>query len=321
MILTFGIFVQDAVRQDAGAGARDVEIEFVHGGRNAVVQIRAAGRRERMHVNDRIAAVELLPHGIEVGIARPAALIVVGVDADAVGLQRVEAVFDFLHHAVDIGQRHAGEQAEALGMFRHHLGAVVVAGAHGRAALFGVVVENVAHLRHGQHGDGDVELVHLLQRLFGRPAAAERVRLPRHLRLHGPGRRAAISQSPGGAGLSRQGGRHVMMMDVDATGFGRGFIDKLSGKFATGTRRRALRRRRAFSKHRGAAYRYRRISDLSCSLPVCSNIKCSGKCPVCRAGSNPCVQIRLTEDITGNQAPAPAATLRLVHAATYGPIL
>ena len=107
--------------------------------------------------------------GSKYSIAGPVGLIVVGVNPNAVGLQRVEAVFDFLHHAVDIGQRHAREQAKALGMFRHQLGPVIVAGAHRRAALGRIVVEHVAHLRHGQNGDGDVELVHLFESDFWRP--------------------------------------------------------------------------------------------------------------------------------------------------------
>ena len=77
-----------AVDDDAGDGARDVEVELEHRRGGTVFQVAAAGRRERVHVDDRVAPIELLPHRLEIRVAGPAALVVVGVDADAVDLQR-----------------------------------------------------------------------------------------------------------------------------------------------------------------------------------------------------------------------------------------
>ena len=69
----------------------------------------AAPRRQRMHVHDRVATVQILPHRLEVGVAGPAIAVVVGINADAVGLQGVEAVLDLLHDAFDVGQRNGSE--------------------------------------------------------------------------------------------------------------------------------------------------------------------------------------------------------------------
>ena len=44
--------------------------------------------------------------------------------------------------------------------------------ADGGTAFFRVVVEKVAHLRHGQHGDGNIELVHLLESFLRSPREA-----------------------------------------------------------------------------------------------------------------------------------------------------
>src|ERR1041384_8397511 len=87
----------------------------------SVLQTRAAGRRERMHVDDRVAPIEFLPHRLEVRITRPAALVVVRVDADAVDLQLIEHVFDLCEGSVDIGHRDAAELTELGGVLRHQL--------------------------------------------------------------------------------------------------------------------------------------------------------------------------------------------------------
>src|SRR5437867_5484600 len=53
------------------------------GGR-PVVEASAAERSEGMHVHNGVPAIELLPHRLEILVARPTALVVVAVDADAV---------------------------------------------------------------------------------------------------------------------------------------------------------------------------------------------------------------------------------------------
>src|ERR1700691_2188999 len=72
-------------------------------------------------------------------------------------------------YPVDIGKRHASEQAEALGMIRYELRSVVIPDPHRGGAFRSPVVQNVAHLRHRQDRNGDIKLVHLLQGLFWRP--------------------------------------------------------------------------------------------------------------------------------------------------------
>ena len=68
-----------------------------------------------MHVDDGVAPVQLLPHRLEIRVARPPSFVVVGVDADGVDFQRVVGVFDFFQRALEVGQRHAAHQPELLG--------------------------------------------------------------------------------------------------------------------------------------------------------------------------------------------------------------
>jgi len=69
----------------------------------------------------------------EGGIAEEFAFIV-GHHADAVGLQRVERVFDLAKRALDIRQRHRAEQAEAARILGDEARAEVVGLTRQRAA-------------------------------------------------------------------------------------------------------------------------------------------------------------------------------------------
>ncbi len=60
---------------------------------------------------------------------------VTALQADAVGLQRVEGVFDLFQGRVDVEHRQRREQAEAARMVAHHAGRVLVAGAGQPAGL------------------------------------------------------------------------------------------------------------------------------------------------------------------------------------------
>ena len=72
-----------------------------------------------MHVDDGLAAVELVEHGREARIAEPS-VAVTREQAEAVGFQRVERVFDLAQSSVDVGQRQHGEQAEAAFVIADH---------------------------------------------------------------------------------------------------------------------------------------------------------------------------------------------------------
>src|SRR5450755_2181054 len=89
-------------------------------------KIFAAGRDQRMDIDDRLASVEFVPYGFVRRIAEPL-VAVVGLQADAIRLQRIEGIFDFLERRVDVEHGQRREQSEAARIVAHHFGAVVVA--------------------------------------------------------------------------------------------------------------------------------------------------------------------------------------------------
>ena len=90
-----------------------------------------------MDVDHRLAAIQLLPQRREGRIAEPE-LVVARLDADAVGLQRIERVFGLFEAAIDIGQRQRREQAETAGMILAEALHIVVPLPRGFARLLGV---------------------------------------------------------------------------------------------------------------------------------------------------------------------------------------
>ena len=114
--------------------ARGVGAVFDHRLVDAGDEAAAAERRLGMGEHQRLAAVQLLHHRLEGGIAQPFVAIA-GEQDDAVGLERVEAVLDLAQAAFDVGQRQRREHAEAAGMIGGELGRIVVALARDAAAL------------------------------------------------------------------------------------------------------------------------------------------------------------------------------------------
>ena len=94
-------------------GLRGVEGKIERRGGNADAVRRAARRLGRMEIDHRLAAVEFLEHRRKSRIAGIFAVII-GQQADAVGLQLVQRIGDFAQAALDIGQRQAREHAEAV---------------------------------------------------------------------------------------------------------------------------------------------------------------------------------------------------------------
>ena len=127
----------------------------------------AVGRRG-MHIDHRLAAVELFVDRCEGRIAEIFGAIA-REQSDAVSLERVERVFDLLEAAVDVRRRNHGEQAEAAGMIAHRLGAELVEVARKLAGFVHVVAEPDAGLRDRQDRGCDAALVHLLDGQRGRP--------------------------------------------------------------------------------------------------------------------------------------------------------
>jgi hypothetical protein len=145
------------------------KVVLQHGIGGAVLQVATTGRRHRVHIDDRRAAVELLPERLEVRIARPTPVMVVRENPDGIDVQRVIGVLDFAQGAVDVWQRDAAHQSEPGGVLLHQLRAEVVPGPDGRPPFLRAVVEQVSVLRHRQDGHGDVELVHRVERGLRRP--------------------------------------------------------------------------------------------------------------------------------------------------------
>ena len=154
---------------------------------DALHQIDAAIGAGRMGVDRGLAAVELLPDRSEGGVAEPL-VAVARHDADAVDLQRVEGVGDFLQALVDVRQRQHGEGAEAAGMIGLQFLGVLVRFA--RDADRRVLAER-RHLRRGRRQDRgrDAALVHVFEHLLRRPVRQREILAADHVHRVEPGRR------------------------------------------------------------------------------------------------------------------------------------
>src|SRR5262245_53808319 len=122
--------MQRTVCQQTGDATCDVKVELAHVERHANIQISTAFGRKRVNEDDCLASIEFLEHGLEVWIARPSIAIVVGINADAVALQRVKCVFNFLYASLYVRKRHCGKYAETFWIFLHQLRGVLVSGSY-----------------------------------------------------------------------------------------------------------------------------------------------------------------------------------------------
>ena len=89
------------------ADARGVN-EVEHRRKGADAEPAAATRHQRMHIGDCLAAIELLQHRLIGRIAEPL-VAVIGLQVDAVGVQRIEDVFDLFQGGVDVHHRQRRE--------------------------------------------------------------------------------------------------------------------------------------------------------------------------------------------------------------------
>ena len=162
-----GILLRRAAEHQMRDGARRVGGVFDRARRNAGHHVGAAIGRQRVHVDHRLAAVELGIDRRERCVAEIFSVVACQ-QADAVGLERVEGVFDFLQAAVGVRRRDRGEQAEAARMIAHELGAVFVDLA-AELAGFLIVAPPGAGLDLRQHRRPDAALVHVVERHLHRP--------------------------------------------------------------------------------------------------------------------------------------------------------
>ncbi len=180
-----GEFCGGAAEDDMGDRARRIGRVLDRPRRDARHQSAAAVRCGRVNVDHCLAPVELFVDRRKRRIAEILVLIA-GEQPDAVGLERVERVFDLLEASLHIRRRDAGEQPEAAGMIFHHGCAVFVKPSGEAACLLHIVAIPDAGLDDGQDRGCDPALVHVLERGRRRPfrwrgaGAAAR----RHHRIH-----------------------------------------------------------------------------------------------------------------------------------------
>src|SRR5258705_9008707 len=79
-----------------------------------------------MHIDDGLAPVEFLEHWLVSRIAEPF-VAVTALQADPVGFQAVEGIFDLLKSGIDVQHRQRREQAEAARMVAHNFSRVFIA--------------------------------------------------------------------------------------------------------------------------------------------------------------------------------------------------
>ena len=170
-----------------------------------------------MDVDHSVAPVEFLHHRTVSRIAEPGVSIA-RKKTDAVGLERVVGVSDFLQCGVNVGQGHGGEEAEPVRVILHQLRCVFVA-CPGDASCDRLVAEPQARIRDGNHRSSDASSIHVLDRFRRSPGCVRCLQERPSLDLGHP---YLWSE---------------MMMDVDAVGLGRSSPLSESRRTVTRTRR------------------------------------------------------------------------------------
>ena len=157
-----------------------------HRREGADAQLAAAGCDQGMHVDDGLASVEFLEHGLVHRMAQPF-VAVIGLQVDAIRLDDVECVLDLLERGIDIHHRERREDPEAPRIILPHLGRIVLAHLRRLARRFGAIVEPQAGSGcERQHRRPDAALVHLFDRPPRCPVRYAGIRrdLARALPLH-----------------------------------------------------------------------------------------------------------------------------------------
>src|ERR1700730_2140702 len=95
--------------------AGDIEIVFHDAVNHAGLKRATTTGRRGMRIDDGLAAVELFVYGREDRIAGPL-IAVTRPQADAVGLERVEGIFDLAQTSVCVGQRDRRKMSETPGI-------------------------------------------------------------------------------------------------------------------------------------------------------------------------------------------------------------
>jgi hypothetical protein len=156
-----------------------------------------------MRIDDCLAPIQFGEHGRERGVPQPG-VAVTGEHADAVSLEGVERVLDFLETPLDIGKWQHGEQAESALVVRHHLRGGVLVHLPGQPPRLLRVAEMDAWRRDRQHRGRDADAIQFLD------GTSRRVTLPRREPWYRRGRVPRIQRCV-------KARRHEVLVDVDAT--------------------------------------------------------------------------------------------------------
>src|SRR5439155_16094369 len=124
--------------------------------------VAAAVGRKWMRVDHRLPPVELLPDGREGGV--PQVLVLVARhETNALRLERIQGVADFLERSLVIEKRQRREAREAALVVARELSAEFVREARDLAAFLDLVGRG-ARLDEREHRHGDAALVHVFER-------------------------------------------------------------------------------------------------------------------------------------------------------------
>ena len=205
-----------AAREHAQNGARGIDHEL-DSAILAVFERGLAGARgaERMAIDHGLAPVQLLHQRGEQWVSEIVPL-VARKHAGAIGVKRVERVFELLERALHVGQRQRGEEAKAPGVIADHFRREFIALAR-QASRLAVIAEPHARVADRQDRGGDVAFAHLVERFLRRPVeqrllaglgdfGAHRGHGEVVMRIDAEGAgRAGIALRPQGAGRQQRG--------------------------------------------------------------------------------------------------------------------
>ena len=120
-----------------------------------------------MNVNDGVAAVEFFHDGTIRRIAQPR-VVVAREQTDAIGLERVVCVSDFLQSRVDVRQRHRREKSKPSGVVRHEFCSVLVACSR-EAGGHSLIAKPQAGIRDRNHRRSHATTIHIFNGLRRSP--------------------------------------------------------------------------------------------------------------------------------------------------------
>ena len=176
-------FRRGAVPEKAVDGARGVDVIFDDAGLSR--EIAAAGSARGMDKDHGAATVYFFVDREERRIAKPLVHIT-GPQGNAVGLQRVHRVGDFLQAPIGIGQRERGKVAETPRKVFDQLGPVFIVLPGQAASLLAAIACRIHDqpLDWRKEGRGDSMLVHHVDRSSGSPRPGIETACA-HLLFHG----------------------------------------------------------------------------------------------------------------------------------------